>query len=119
MLTPPHAIALRSDLHHTVSHPILPPCLLLCLLQVLVPSSFVGLILEDCNLPFPDHGHVILADPSPILFYRIASNEVRCLVDIPADRRMPSVASGDMAAYLTTHVLPQVRGRERGSRSEG
>ena len=93
------------------------PCLALYPCQVLVPSSFVGLILEDCNLPFPDHGHVILADPSPILFYRIASNEVRCLVDIPAGRRMPSVASGDMAAYLTTHVLPQVG--EEGMQEEG
>lgn len=75
--------------------------------QVDIPSHFVGLVLEDCNLPFPNHGHVILADPSPILFYPISSNEVRCLVDVPG-QRLPSVASGEMAHYLKSVVAPQV-----------
>ncbi|KAF6170761.1 hypothetical protein GIB67_015713 [Kingdonia uniflora] len=39
-----------------------------------IPSCFVGLILENCELPFPSHGHVI-GDPSPILFYPINSTE--------------------------------------------
>ncbi|PRQ22137.1 putative squalene monooxygenase [Rosa chinensis] len=46
------------------------------------PSCFVGLILEDCEL----HGHVILGDPSPILFYPISSTEVRYLVDVPGTK---------------------------------
>ncbi|KAL6193872.1 hypothetical protein ACLB2K_034956 [Fragaria x ananassa] len=29
------------------------------------PSCFVGLILENCDLPHANHGHVILGDPSP------------------------------------------------------
>ncbi|KAG8478455.1 hypothetical protein CXB51_028378 [Gossypium anomalum] len=51
-----------------------------------MPSCFVGLVLENCKLPFPNHGHVILADPSPILFYPISSAEVHCLVDVPGKK---------------------------------
>ncbi|KAH6803606.1 oxidoreductase family protein [Perilla frutescens var. frutescens] len=79
----------------------------LCNPKVDIPSCFVGLVLENCQLPFQNHGHVILADPSPILFYPISSTEIRCLVDIPG-KKLPSVASGDMANYLKTVVAPQV-----------
>jgi len=67
----------------------------------------VGLILENCLLPFENHGHVILADPSPILFYPISSTEVRCLVDVPG-QKVPSIANGEMANYLKNMVAPQV-----------
>lgn len=77
------------------------------LVQVDVPSCFVGLVLENCQLPYENHGHVILADPSPILFYPISSTEVRCLVDVPG-QKVPSVSSGKMANYLKTVVAPQV-----------
>ncbi|THU64794.1 hypothetical protein C4D60_Mb01t30210 [Musa balbisiana] len=79
----------------------------LCSPKVDIPSSFVGLVLENCELPFPNHGHVVLADPSPILFYPISSNEVRCLVDVPG-QKVPSVANGEMASYLKTVVTPQI-----------
>lgn len=72
-----------------------------------MPSCFVGLVLENCQLPFDHHGHVILADPSPILFYPISSTEVRCLVDVPG-QKVPSIANGEMAKYLKTVVAPQV-----------
>ncbi|XP_027179092.1 squalene epoxidase 3-like isoform X1 [Coffea eugenioides] len=79
----------------------------LCSSKVEIPSCFVGLILENCQLPFPNHGHVILADPSPILFYPITSTEIRCLVDIPG-QKLPSIADGEMANYLKTVVAPQI-----------
>ncbi|OAE34602.1 hypothetical protein AXG93_167s1130 [Marchantia polymorpha subsp. ruderalis] len=79
----------------------------LCDPQVEVPSCFVGLVLEDCVLPHTSHGHVVLADPSPILFYPISSTEVRCLVDFPG-QKVPTIANGDMAKYLLTHVAPQL-----------
>ncbi|KAD7479314.1 hypothetical protein E3N88_02450 [Mikania micrantha] len=79
----------------------------LCKKQVDVPSCFVGLVLENCKLPYPNHGHVMLADPSPILFYPISSSEIRCLVDIPG-QKLPSLGNGDMAKYLKTVVAPQV-----------
>lgn len=76
-------------------------------LQVDVPSCFVGLVLEKCDLPFANHGHVILADPSPILFYPISSTEIRCLVDVPGEK-VPSISNGDLAKYLKTVIAPQV-----------
>ncbi|GAV57687.1 DAO domain-containing protein/SE domain-containing protein [Cephalotus follicularis] len=79
----------------------------LCNPKVDVPSWFVGLVLENCQLPFSNHGHVILADPSPILFYPISSTEIRCLVDIPG-QKVPSIANGEMANHLKTKVAPQV-----------
>ncbi|CAI0405476.1 unnamed protein product [Linum tenue] len=72
-----------------------------------VPSCFVGLILENCQLPFANHGHVILADPSPILFYPISSTEIRCLVDVPG-QKVPSIGNGEMAKYLKNNVAPQL-----------
>ncbi|KAF3786648.1 Squalene monooxygenase [Nymphaea thermarum] len=79
----------------------------LCYPKVDVPSCFVGLVLENCELPYPNHGHVVLADPSPILFYPISGNEVRCLVDVPG-QKVPSIANGEMAKYLRTFVAPQI-----------
>lgn len=77
------------------------------MLQVEVPSCFVGLVLENCQLPFANHGHVILADPSPILFYPISSSEIRCLVDVPGEK-VPSISNGEMAKYLKNVIAPQV-----------
>jgi squalene monooxygenase len=79
----------------------------LCTPKVDVPSCFVGLVLENCQLPYANHGHVVLADPSPILFYPISSTEVRSLVDIPGIK-VPSIANGDMAKHLQTVVAPQL-----------
>ncbi|KAJ8439735.1 hypothetical protein Cgig2_009559 [Carnegiea gigantea] len=78
----------------------------LCSPMIDVPSHFVGLVLENCQLPFPNHGHVIFADPSPILFYPISSSEIRCLVDVPG-QKLPSIANGEMGKYLKTVVASQ------------
>ncbi len=67
------------------------------------PSFFVGLILKGAKLPHPNHGHVVLAKPSPILFYPISSDEVRCLVDVPGEK-LPE----DLPTYLRTTVAPEV-----------
>ncbi|CAL5434214.1 unnamed protein product [Camellia sinensis] len=79
----------------------------LCTSKVDVPSCFVGLVLENCQLPHANHGHVILADPSPILFYPISSTEIRCLVDVPG-QKVPSISNGEMEQYLKTVVAPQI-----------
>jgi 2-polyprenyl-6-methoxyphenol hydroxylase-like FAD-dependent oxidoreductase len=71
-------------------------------------STFVGLILRDVQLPYPNHGHVVLGSPSPILVYPIASREVRVLVDVPPSEKMPSSATGELREYLRARVLPQL-----------
>uniref|UniRef100_A0A6T6M4F5 Squalene monooxygenase n=1 Tax=Timspurckia oligopyrenoides TaxID=708627 RepID=A0A6T6M4F5_9RHOD len=68
-----------------------------------VSSHFVGLILETVDLPFPNHGHVILCDRAPVLFYPISSTEVRCLVDVPA-----SAGISSSREYLEQQILPQL-----------
>ncbi|KAG4965034.1 hypothetical protein JHK85_040009 [Glycine max] len=78
----------------------------LCNPKVDIPSCFVGLVLENCELPCANHGHVILGDPSPILFYPISSTEIRCLVDVPG-QKVPSISNGEMGKYLKTTVAPQ------------
>ena len=40
------------------------------------PSYFVGLLLKEARLPYSNYGHVVLAKPSPILFYPMSSIEV-------------------------------------------
>ncbi|KAD5318391.1 hypothetical protein R6Q59_000435 [Mikania micrantha] len=79
----------------------------LCKPEVDIPSSFAALLLNKCEAPYPNHGHVILADPSPILCYRISSTEIRCLVDFPG-KKIPSVGNGEMALHLKTKVAPQI-----------
>ena len=74
--------------------------------EIATPSSFVGIILEGVQLPVADHACVVLASPSPILFYPISSCEVRCLVDVPGDK-VPSVQTGAMAQHLRS-LAPQV-----------
>ncbi|KAL6620730.1 hypothetical protein ACP70R_035869 [Stipagrostis hirtigluma subsp. patula] len=79
----------------------------LCSPKVHVSSCSVGFVLENCQLPYPNHAHVIIAYPSPVAFYPISSTEVRCMVDVPG-QKVPSVVSGEMADYLKTVVAPQI-----------
>ncbi|KAF5835297.1 SE-domain-containing protein [Dunaliella salina] len=67
------------------------------------PSYFVGVIIKGAKLPHPNHGHVVLAKPSPILFYPISSDEIRCLVDVPGSKLPPNLKE-----YLRTVVSPEV-----------
>ncbi|GAA5957285.1 hypothetical protein JCM8115_006942 [Rhodotorula mucilaginosa] len=91
-------------------------------------SHFVGLVLEDADLPSPHHGHVILgkrdlasspspssekttADDSeeeapslgPVLVYQLATHETRMLVDIRGSKLPPQ---RQLASFLREHVTP-------------
>ncbi|KAF9585816.1 Squalene epoxidase [Lunasporangiospora selenospora] len=69
-------------------------------------SHFVGFVMKNVVLPFPNHGHVLLASPSPILMYQIGTNDTRILVDIPG--KLPSAGSGALRSYLENAVRPQL-----------
>lgn len=71
------------------------------------PSYFIGVILKNVTLPFPNYGHVILGKPAPVLFYPIGSNEVRCLIDSPGNK-LPNQASGELKNYLLNVVAPEI-----------
>ncbi|MDD5266398.1 MAG: FAD-dependent monooxygenase [Methylococcales bacterium] len=70
-----------------------------------VTSYFIGLILKDCNMPFPKHGHVFLSGPTPFICYPISSNEVRLLIDFPGEQ-LPRKQL--LQAHLDDNVTPYI-----------
>ncbi|MDB5281255.1 MAG: squalene monooxygenase [Bacteroidota bacterium] len=71
-----------------------------------ISSYFLGMVLKNCDLPFKNHGHVIVARPSPCLVYPISSDETRMLIDFPgneAPRKSP-----ELIAYLKNEIAPQL-----------
>ncbi|KAL9344493.1 hypothetical protein Peur_062168 [Populus x canadensis] len=77
----------------------------LCNPKIEVPSYFVGLVLENYNLPYANRAYFILKD-TIVIAYPISSNEIRCLVDVPGSKQ-PPISNGEMASYLKTVVAPQ------------
>lgn len=73
-------------------------------------SRFWGLELqhEDCPLPLPNHGHVILSNSAPVLLYQIGSHETRALIDIPENTPTASAAQGGVKSHLTNVVKPNL-----------
>ncbi|RYY32916.1 hypothetical protein EON62_04805, partial [archaeon] len=57
-------------------------------------------------LPYPHRGHVVLADPHPVLLYQISSTETRVLVDVPAP--LPSIEDGTLRKYFVERIAPQL-----------
>ena len=80
------------------------------------PSHFVGLLLRGASLPWPNYGHVVLAKPSPILFYPISSEEASLHITKPSQADMLLMAIQVVARavhcwYLFVRSLPQQPGR--------
>ena len=68
-----------------------------------VTSFFIGLLLKDCELPFPNHGHVFLSAPTPFICYPISSTETRLLIDFPGDK---APKKDKIRAYIEKNVAP-------------
>ncbi|KAI8978382.1 squalene epoxidase-domain-containing protein [Pilobolus umbonatus] len=71
-----------------------------------VISHFVGFLLHDFELPFPNKGFVTIAKPSPILMYQIGTHDTRVLVDVPG--KLPNASNGDLKRYMEYVVCPQL-----------
>lgn len=70
-------------------------------------SKFWALELIDADLPFPNHGHVILAESALTLLYQIGTHETRALIDIPEGLASASSASGgSIKSHIRDAVLP-------------
>ncbi|KAI7889512.1 squalene epoxidase-domain-containing protein [Mucor mucedo] len=74
-------------------------------IQTDVMSHFVGFIIHDYQLPFPQKGFVCIAKPSPILMYQISEHDTRILVDVPG-RDLPK--SGELKKYMEEIICPQI-----------
>ena len=70
-----------------------------------VTSYFIGLILKDCKMPFPKHGHVFLSGPTPFICYPISNYEVRILIDFPGEQ-LPRKHL--IQAHLDANVTPYI-----------
>jgi squalene monooxygenase len=70
-----------------------------------VTSYFIGLILKDCDMPFPRHGHVFLSGPTPFICYPISNNEIRLLIDFPGDQLPRKLL---LQAHLDANVTPYI-----------
>lgn len=71
-----------------------------------VSSYFLGIILKDCQLPYKNHGHVIIADPAPCLVYPVTSTETRILIDFPTNE--PPKKGPELTSFLRDKLGPQM-----------
>jgi len=69
-------------------------------------SYAVGVLVRGCELAAPGYGNVFVAEPAPLLGYRIDSGEVRILVDVPGD--LPNTRNGALDEHLRRVVAPQL-----------
>lgn len=80
--------------------------------EVSITSHFIGVLMKDVDLPFPNHGHLFLSGPTPFVCYPISTTEIRCLVDFPSDtppRRGPQInehLEKNVIPYLPEEVKP-------------
>lgn len=68
-----------------------------------VTSFFIGLVLKNCDLPFPNHGHVFLSAPTPFICYPISSTESRLLIDFPGDK---APKKDEITEHIEKNVAP-------------
>jgi squalene monooxygenase len=67
-----------------------------------ITGYFLGLVLENCELPYPNHGHVIMSGTSPVLLYPITSTGTRALIDFQGDQ------APRMGEELKQHLLNNI-----------
>jgi len=70
-----------------------------------IKSYMLALLLEDCELPFPAHGHVFIAE-NPFLAYPVSSTKTRMLIDFPADA--PPKKGEALTEHLMTNIRPHL-----------
>lgn len=72
--------------------------------EVSITSHFIGVLMKNVDLPFPNHGHLFLSGKTPFVCYPISSTEVRCLVDFPSD--IPPRRGSQINEHLVQNVIP-------------
>ena len=69
-----------------------------------VKSHFVGTIMKNCPQIADGHAELVLANPSPVLIYKISTNDTRVLVDVRGT--MPK----NLKEYMMEKIAPQMPG---------
>ncbi|XP_056142644.1 squalene monooxygenase [Lampris incognitus] len=65
-------------------------------------SHFVGCLMKDSPQFKANHAELVLANPSPVLIYKISSSDTRVLVDIRGE--MPR----NLTEYMSEKIYPQL-----------
>lgn len=71
-----------------------------------INGYFVGIVMKNTALPYAQHGHVIVAEPAPVLVYPISSTETRVLIDFPGDKAPRK--DEELKKYLVQQIMPQL-----------
>lgn len=71
-----------------------------------VSGHFLGLLLKDTQLPYTNHGHVIITDNAPVLVYPVSSDETRVLIDFPGDT--PPRKGEELTSFLNNNIGKQL-----------
>ncbi len=74
--------------------------------EIKVNGYFVGIILENCPLPHPGYGHLVMGDHSPFVMYPVNSNEIRILIDFPGSE--PPKINEDFKDKMLEDFLPNM-----------
>ena len=64
----------------------------------IVNGYFLGLILKDCELPYPNTGHLSIGDHPPFVIYPVTSNAWRILIDFKGEK--PPKIDADFSQFL-------------------
>lgn len=72
--------------------------------KVKVNGYFLGIILEDCELPYPGHGHLVMGDHPPFVLYPVTQHEIRVLIDFPGET--PPRLNDELKQHLLKVFLP-------------
>ena len=72
--------------------------------KIKVSGYFVGIILENCPLPVPGYGHLVMGTHPPFVMYPVNSNEIRILIDFPGEQ--PPKINEDFKLRLLDEFLP-------------
>ena len=51
-----------------------------------VNGHFLGLLLKNCELPYPNHGHMFMGNHPPFVIYPVTTNAWRILIDFKGEQ---------------------------------
>jgi squalene monooxygenase len=74
--------------------------------EIKVSGFFVGIILENCPLPYPSYGHLVIGPHPPFVMYPVNSNEIRILIDFPGTQ--PPKINDAFKDELLNTFLPEM-----------
>ncbi len=67
---------------------------------------FMGLLLRNCKMPYPNHGHLIMGNHPPIVIYPVSADKWRILIDFKGVK--PPRIGKEFKQYLLETFTPVI-----------